>query len=377
MTGIESLAALVRNCGNAGVTRRVLLLRTDRLPTALARPHHLRLARAALDPLLQAERALLHDLPDHRVAVSWRGDAGRAIEAAQDALAHLLADAPPGTPEAASLLALYALPQDGPALLAAAGAAAAEPEPPAPPATPPMGTSELAAIEAGLAGADVSRFARRKPVHEWRGEAMAPAWEKRTLSMAELAGTLAPGCDPQADPWLFRRLTRTLDLRMLSLLAAPGELRGAGPFSLNLNVGSILSPEFLRLDAALPPALRGQVVLDVHPSDMLADPAAFAFARGFARVRRYRVLLRGVTAALLPLLDLDRLAPDLVQLRWSAELGALSRRPWPPGRLLLARADEPEALRWGLAHGVRLFAGHAVQPTMSTKVALGERPAAA
>ena len=300
MTGLEALAALVRGCASGDVNRRVLLLRADRLPPMLARPHHMRLARAALDPLLRTNRALLYDLPDHRVAVSWRGPAGDAVEAARDALAHLLAGAPPSTPEPDSLLMLFALPQDGPALLKAAGVETVVPAPaPAPVKARPLDAAMLASMESQLAGADVARFARRKPVCEWRGDAMATAWEKRFLCIDELAATLAPGCDPRAEPWLFRRLTRTLDLRMLSLLAAPGELRGAGPFSLNLNVASILAPEFMRLDAALPAALRGQVVLDVHPGDVLADPASFAFARGFVRGRGYRVLLRGVTAALL------------------------------------------------------------------------------
>lgn len=365
MTGLEAITALVRGCASADVGRRVLLLRADRLPPALTRPHHLRLARAALDPLLRTNRAQLYDLPDRRVAVSWRGAASGAVEAARDALAHMLAGAPPDTPEPDSLLMLFTLPQDGPALLEAAGVETAAPAPvPAPAKAPPLDTAALASMEAQLAGADVARFARRKPVCEWRGDVMVTAWEKRFLCAAELAETLAPGRDLRADPWLFRRLTRTLDLRMLSLLAAPGELRGAGPLSLNLNVTSILAPEFMRFDAALPAALRGQVVLDVHPTDVLADPASFAFARGFVRARGYRLLLRGVTAALLPLLDLDRLAPDLLQLRWCPGLGRHGAVPWPSGRIVLSRANDADALAWGLDRGIRLFHGQAPRPAL-------------
>ena len=232
----------------------------------------------------------------------------------------------------------------------------------------------MQAAEAGLG--DAARLARRKPLRKWHDGAMATAWEKRTLCAAELAATWAPGHDLRADRWLFRRLTRALDQAVLSLLSAPGALRDVGPFSLNLNAASITAPDFLRFDATLPPAVRGRVVLDLHLDDALADPAAFAFARGFAQSRGYRVLLRGVSAGLLPLLDLDALAPDLVQLRWSTELAALDRLPWPAERLLLARADEPAALRWGLDRGIRLFGGHAAH-TAFTVPALGERAPAA
>ena len=63
----------------------------------------------------------------------------------------------------------------------------------------------------------------------------------------------------RADPWLFRRLTRTFDRRMLALLASPEELRLAGPLGIDLNVASVLSPAFLRFDGGV----AGGVALDM------------------------------------------------------------------------------------------------------------------
>ncbi len=67
---IERLTSLVRDCQRSGVTRQVLLVRTDRLRAGLSRPHHLRLAEAALAPLLEASRALGFQLPGPRFAVT-------------------------------------------------------------------------------------------------------------------------------------------------------------------------------------------------------------------------------------------------------------------------------------------------------------------
>ncbi len=89
-------------------------------------------------------------------------------------------------------------------------------------------------------------------------------------------GELAPGYDLQAEPWLFRRLTRTLDRRMLALLASPGELAAAGPFSVTLNIASLLGADFLRFDAALPTPLRGRVSVALNPADLVADARSFA-----------------------------------------------------------------------------------------------------
>jgi hypothetical protein len=375
MLPIERLISLVRDCQRSGVARQVLLVRTDRLPAGLSRPHHLRLAEAALAPLLEASRALRFQLPGPRFAVTWRGEAEMALIDVLRSLEHLLADTPPETPPLEDLVFLYELPHQSDLLLDALQAVPDTTDSLDAEMLPPLDPESLAALEASLSQADVARFARRQPV--WRLTEGPPtiAWERRTLSVQELTAELLPGCDVRADPWLFRRLTRTLDRRMLALLASPGELAGVRPFTLDLNVTSVLSPEFLRFDNALPAPLRGRIIIELMPADIMADAASFVFARGFARARGYRLMLRNATPALLRILSLDALDLDHVQLRWTAALaesraetiGAVS-----PGRMVLFRADAPSALEWGVRAGIRLFQG-----PEADAVGLGERSNAA
>jgi len=371
---LDGLESLVRDCTAAGVARRVMLLRTDLLPPRLTRADRLQLAQTALDPLMAAERARAHALPSDRLAVSWRGDAPALLQRSLGTLERLLGEhGRPGEAPLQDVVRLFDLPRDGDALLEAAGSeggpgaapfhpnAAAE----APLSLMPLDAAALSVLEAQLATADMARFARRTPVCRVDGSRVHLSWEQRHLSVSELTATLAPGYSAQADAWLFRRLTRVLDRRMLALLSAPRELRGAGPFSVNLNVASVLSPEFLRFDAALPSALHGRVVLDIQPADLLADPAAFVFARDFARTRGYRVQLRDVTAALLPLLRLPRMELDFVQLRWSANLAAADPVLLQAGtaQWVLGEANEAVAVRWGKDQGISLFQGRAVTMT--------------
>jgi hypothetical protein len=310
----------------------------------MTRPHHLRLVRGALNELLMAERAQLFRLsrdPACDLVVVWRAATDLVVRECLATLRELFSGAvlsPLPQGGQSELVELLELPRDTAVLLWAIDAVRAPPPPP-----PPV--------------VDVSRFARRRDVCALEPNArFALRWEKRFLSVAELFATLAPDRAAQADPWLFRRLTRTLDHRMLSLLSATGELRDAGPFGLNLNVASILAPEFLRFDAALPLALRGRVVLDLMPADVLADPAAFLFARDFAHARGYRLLLRAVTE-LLDVLPLALSGLDLLQLRWSPALEQVSALPSDPQRIVLAHADRPEAIAWGRARGILLYAG--------------------
>ena len=225
----------------------------------------------------------------------------------------------------------------------------------------PLGSEELDRLEQSLAGADVSRFARRRPVCHYTGQTARLTWEERSLSIPELIDAVAPGRDARSDIWLFRRLTRVLDRRMLSILSNPKELRGAGPFSLTLNVASVLSPEFLRFDQALPAEFRSRVVISFLPVDIASDAAAFAFARNFARGRSYRVCLRAVSAGLLPALDIGALDLDFIQLIWSPELAQRSSLPAVgKARWIVGQPCTREAVEWGRKQGVDLFT---IKPT--------------
>lgn len=365
--GMDSLSELVRTSAISGVSRRAILLRLDQLPASLSRPEQLRHARNALGPLELADRSQRYSLPGGRLVVSWKGDAAPLVEQTMDELDRLLRENPIDAPSLHALVALFNLPEEGDALLSAVSSDLrfVDPEPilvtvdeagPIAATLEPLLPAELDRLEQSLAGTDISRFARRRPVSYYSGQNAQLAWEERTLSIPELIDTVAPGRDARSDIWLFRRLTRVLDRRMLSILSEHQELRVAGPFSITLNVASVLSQEFLRFDAALPPALRSRVVISFLPADIASDAAAFAFARNFARGRSYRICLRAVSSALLPALDLHALDLDFVQLIWSSSLASMPALPDSgKSRWILGQPLTSEGIQWGLDQGISLF----------------------
>lgn len=363
------LEALVRETRDTGIARRVLLLRLSALPRQVALPHHLRLARDAVEPLAMADRARVFTLANHDLVVVWRGEAQAALDQSLDAVSLLFEDDARLLPDPAMLSRLLTLPEDADLVIAAIDASR-QPDPfTAPrPAVPlrKLDLATLAAVEAALASADISRMVRRRPISSRTDDgAMRLRWELRLLSVGELTDTLIPGTDINSDPWLFRRLTRVLDRRMLALLSAPDELRLAGPFGLSLNVASLLAPEFLRFDASLPGPLRGQVVIGLAAGDILSDPAAFIFARDFVRPRQYRLMLRGLTADLIEVLPLRRVGLDLVEVMWSPELAAadLDLLPLDLRRTVLSGIDTAEALAWADQHAPGFLSGRLVPPS--------------
>lgn len=363
----HTLATLVHDCSRAGVGRHVLLLRLDTLGPAQFRPEQRQEARDALEGLTRADRAMLHDLPSGAVAVSWKGEANLALDEAMSGVVRVLDEG--CRPPLGMVIRLFELPQDAAPLLQIIGGGTSVPAVEVRPvaASEPLqslGSTSLDELEQLLVAADISRFVRRTPVCRRDGEAWLLAWEKRFLSVADIADTMAPGCDIAADAWLFRRLTRVLDRRMLALLASPQELDGAGPFSIDLNVASILGPGFLRFDAVLPARLRGQVMLNVSLSDIVTDPAAYAFARSFAYGRGYRFILRDVQADLLPLVSLPTLELDYTELIWCPELLGLFPNALPESaEWVLAGANSPASLAWAAGHGITLSHGKGLSPT--------------
>ncbi len=364
----QQFAGLVRDCRLADIARNVAVVRLSRIHPDRLRPHHLRLARAALEPLAHADRARLFLLPSRDIVAVWRGNAEVARTTSRAAILHLFGG-DDSFPVASDLLwEDYALPIDADALLGISRGPRQERRSVAMETTLiPLDPSSLAAFETQLVHADVARFVRRLKVAALEpGGGFELAWEKRRLNITELAACLSPRHDLRAEPWLYRRLTRTLDRRMLALLAFPGELAEAGPFSVPLNIASLIGPEFLRFDTALPVHLRGKVSIDLAPEDIVSDPAAFLFARDFVRARGYRLILSGLAATLLPMLPVRRLGLDLVHLRWSDDLHAadLQALQAEPQRIVLGGVDCDTALAWGRTQGITLFAGPVINDAL-------------
>src|SRR5262249_38915634 len=132
-------------------------------------------------------------------------------------------------------------------------------------------------------------------------------------------------------------LTRTLDLRVMAAMSQNG-IRSDLPFSINLNIATLLSPEFRRFDALVPPNLRGRMVVEIHKLDVFADIGAYIFARDFLHDKGYKLCLDGLTHHTLPFFDENRLGLDYFKIYWAPEgLNAAHPSTYPQIRELIAR----------------------------------------
>ena len=249
----------------------------------------------------------------------------------------------------------------------------------------PLDPQGLGALVDSSSRADLSNLLRRQAVCAISpGEVPKPIFREIYISIPDLRDTLMPRNDLTADKWLFFYLTQTLDKRMLAMLKKNDDTAISASFSLNLNIQTLLSPEFLAFDTSLRAGTRGTIVIELQKADIFADLGAYVFARDFVKERGYRICLDGVTDIAIPFIDREGLGLDLIKIFWHPDMGNPARAERASAiraaldkigkaRTILARCDTEEAVNHGLSMGVNLFQGRYIDRLLSSGTPF-ERP---
>lgn len=231
--------------------------------------------------------------------------------------------------------------------------------------------------EAGESGAGESGSA---PEADWQAaRAVQPLLRELICQVETLEACLGVAGEASADPYLRRHLAARLDRRVLGVLAdaleqgGPLDLAVAGPLPLYLNLAlpTLLSEAFGAL-VSLAQSAGARLGVEVSWIEAVSDPAAFArVRRRLAEVAVPLVLDEIAPLALAlsrPWHLLEPLLPtDLFKLAWSPRLAdppageepvlAAALERLGPQRVVLLGTDGEDALRWGLARGIRRFQG--------------------
>lgn len=164
--------------------------------------------------------------------------------------------------------------------------------------------SMLAKVQKTLAMADFSSLIRRQSVCAVIGKSPPQMiFDEVFVSIADLRDMLLPDVDLTANPWLFLHLTETLDKRVLASVSQHDDGSLNSNFSMNLNVSTILSDEFLTFDENINPSMRSSIVLELQLVDIFSDIKAFILAKTFAQYRGYKICIDGITVDKLKYID--------------------------------------------------------------------------
>jgi EAL domain-containing protein (putative c-di-GMP-specific phosphodiesterase class I) len=221
--------------------------------------------------------------------------------------------------------------------------------------------------------ADLTNMVRRQYICTVEGPQMVPTekFSELFISISDLRETLLPGVNLTSSPWLFQHLTETLDRRVLSLLSRTEDRDITGNISINLNVATLLSAEFLKFDENVIAAMRGNIVLELQQLDIFSDLNSYLFAREFVRERGYQICIDGVNYKTLPFIDRERLGADTIKLIWSQDIveGGHDLKDkvirqimlTGPQKIILSRCDTEESIEFGRENGILYFQGRQVE----------------
>jgi EAL domain-containing protein (putative c-di-GMP-specific phosphodiesterase class I) len=236
--------------------------------------------------------------------------------------------------------------------------------------TSPINPHRLGELVDAIAKADLSNVMRRQTIYAvLTNQPPRPLFRELFISIPDLRDAILPGYNITANRWLFQYLTETLDRRMLSLLNRNDDADIGNAFSLNLNVSTLLSPEFLTFDQSLKQGARGSILIELQVIDIYGDLNAYAFARDFLHERGYRLCIDGMTYQTCNYVDRHKLGADFVKLQWSQAIADNSSNPEfdkmmralieKNGQVntILNRVDNEDAVNYGKSVGIALFQG--------------------
>ncbi len=236
----------------------------------------------------------------------------------------------------------------------------------------PLTPEILQRVEQALERADLSNLVRRQFICSI-DEQMVPEqiFSELFISIMDLRETLLPGVNLTSNQWLFQHLTEALDKRMLAMLIKTDTISLSGDISFNLNLSTLLSPEFQAFDESVTAGRRGAMIIELQKLDILANLGSYLFAREYIQDKGYRVCLDGLTHDTFKIIKQERLGADLIKLVWHSEMMDGGERmhgeiqeiveKTGPAKVVLCRVDNREAVDFGHSVGINQFQGRFVE----------------
>ncbi len=363
----------------------------SRLQTPYRKPKFIRIAARSFDTLVNNADATLYVLSNSDMALICRGVRVEDIDTAAFKLRALFAEDPLASDDGEDRFTTWydlgemadytsfeeltiRLEADGARHLANAAQNRSS--------LAPLDANALTEVDRRLQGVRVGEILNSQPCVDVRlGSGRSILFREHYVPMSELARRVAPDVDLFASAWLFNYVTDFLDGRVLAVMGQTDFAELTDPISMNLHVSTVLSPEFQLFNDQIHPHA-DKVIIEVQMIDVIADMGAFNYAKKWLQQQGYRILIDGLYPLALQYFDPGVLEPDFVKIAWSPDLAA----DFPDAqldelrdlieytgaaRMVLARVETEEAVRWGLHLGIHRFQGFFVDKLVDAMAAKG------
>ncbi|OPZ78780.1 MAG: EAL domain protein [Alphaproteobacteria bacterium ADurb.Bin438] len=211
---------------------------------------------------------------------------------------------------------------------------------------------------------NISETIRRQAVAKIiKGKKFEIVFKEYFLSIKHLNEILYKNVNLTENFWLFKHFTESLDLKMFEIIPKLNENIKKPKISLNLNINSVLSPEFIQFMKG-----KDKIIAEFQTTDILNNFSGYLKAKEILNKNGHKVLIDCVNISELEFVDLDLFKPNYVKILWNEEFlenrkhTLIKELAFKIGgkKIILSRADSDKALTFGNALGIELFQGYYV-----------------
>ena len=232
------------------------------------------------------------------------------------------------------------------------------------PVKEPIEAEDMDKIISTLDDIDMAELVKRQSVMRVHNNEFTDLMQEFFVAVKDLSRYFGDNKDLVANRWLFQYLTQVLDKKTLAAFASAEITEWPEKISLNLNLSSVFSKEFVEFAKNfLKPAQ--QIIVEVQMMDILNNLNLYHEVKDILHKGGHKLLIDSLSPASLSMLNLDKLAPDIIKIFWEPLLvydtdnQSLKNAVeyMKPENVILAKCDGSEAMRWGLSYGLNTFQG--------------------
>ena len=229
----------------------------------------------------------------------------------------------------------------------------------------PVEAGEIDGVIDELDTIDIADLVKRQSVVKLKGaNQFEVLFQEFFVAVKDLSLQFDKNLDLVANHWLFLYMTQSLDKKTLSSFFSASLDKWPARISLNLNLSSVFSREFIDFARKfLKP--QQKILVEVQLVDVFNNLPLYFEAKEILKQGGHKIVLDEVQPAALKMLNLSNLKPDMVKLFWEPLLEFESFNPKykeiidiiGKDNFILAKCDSPAALKWGVSYGITAFQG--------------------
>lgn len=238
-------------------------------------------------------------------------------------------------------------------------------------------TDMLSKIQKIISISDFSSFIRRQAVCAIIGKSTPQRiFEEVFVSIDDVRDSLLPDVNVNSNPWLKLALAENLNKRVLEVISRHEDGDLPGNFSVNINVSSILSDEFIIFDDSINGSMRSTIILELQLEDIFSDMNSYVLAKTFAKARGYKICIDGINADKLKYINREKLDCDLMKIEWSNSLIDMFNKDEhfmdymnkaERAKIILCNIENAEEVDAGNNLGINMYQGRYIQKLLSDK----------